>query len=70
MLSQFPQNTVWSASGPAQNPEKMHYNGQKYLKLIIFQKFEQSFIPTKITKQNKKYWARNYMRHSFQPMHF
>ena len=55
-LSWFSSNTLWFATGLAQNPEKMDHNDQNH-----FHKCQQSCIPTSIIKEKKNTWARNYM---------
>ena len=39
-------------------------------KTIIFHKFEHSFLPVLIIKQNKNNWAHNYMQHLFYFVQF
>ena len=63
-------NTAWSASRSAKNVEETDHNGRKYLKLIIFQMFQHSSMPTKITKQSKNNWACKYLWHSYHFMQF
>ena len=48
----------------------MDQNGQQYIKRIIFRKFEHFCLPTKITKQNKDNWARNYSQNFYRFMEF
>ena len=48
----------------------MDHSERKYLKRIIFRKFERFWLLTKITKQNKDNWAHNYTQNIYHFMQF
>ena len=56
----FHANLVLATPWPAQKIREKEPNCQKYLNFNIPYKFQHSFLPNSISKQNKKNWTRNY----------